>query len=112
MGFLQPAPQPIEYEERSPRPHLERIKVLAQDWALSGFGTPYFVYLLYVVKLVLYAGGGLLLISATTPGLGGLGDLGEWGTETIVFQKAVIWTLLWEGLGVGGGSAASPAPSR
>jgi hypothetical protein len=104
MGFLQPAPQPIEYEEWSRRPHLERIKVLAQDWALNGFGTPYFVYLLYVVKLVLYAGGGLLLISATTPGLGGLGDLGEWWTEPIVFQKAVIWTLLWEVLGLGAGS--------
>jgi hypothetical protein len=104
MGFFQPSPQPVEYEEWSRRPHLERIKVLAQDWALNGFGTPYFVYLLYVVKLVLYAGGGLLLISATTAGLGGLGDLGEWWTEPIVFQKAVIWTLLWEVLGLGAGS--------
>ena len=77
---------------------------LAQDWALNGFGTPCFVYLLYVVKLVLYAGGGLLLISATTTGLGGLGDLGDWWTEPIVFQKAVIWTMLWEVLGLGAGS--------
>jgi len=104
MGFLQPAPQPVEYEEWRRRPHLERIKVLAQDWAENGFGTPYFVYLLYVVKIVVYALGGLLLISATTPGLGGLGDVGEWWTEPIVFQKAVIWTMLWEVLGLGAGS--------
>lgn len=104
MGFLNPTPPPLAYEEWKRRPHLERIKVLAQDWALNGFGTPYFVYLLYVVKLVLYAGGGLLVISATTPGLGGLGDLGDWWTEPIVFQKAVIWTMLWEVLGLGAGS--------
>jgi hypothetical protein len=104
MGFMQPTPPPFEYEEWRRRPHLERIKVLAQDWALNGFGTPYFVYLLYIVKLVLYAGGGLLLISAATQGLGGLGDLGSWWSEPIVFQKAVIWTMLWEVLGFGAGS--------
>jgi hypothetical protein len=104
MGFFSPADPPFEYSEWRRRPHLERIKVLAQDWALNGFGTPTFVYLLYILKLVLYAGGGLLLISATTSGLGGLGDLGDWWTEPIVFQKAVIWTMLWEVLGLGAGS--------
>ena len=104
MGFIDPSPPPFEYEQWRRLPHLERIKACAQDWALNGFGTPYFVYLLYIAKLILYAGGGLLLISATTPGLGGLGDLGSWWTEPIVFQKAVIWTLLWEVLGLGAGS--------
>jgi hypothetical protein len=104
MSFTQPSPPPMEYEEWRRRPHLERIKVLAQDWALNGFGTPSFVYLLYIFKLVIYAGGGLLLISATTDGLGGLGSLGDWWTEPIVFQKAVIWTMLWEVLGLGAGS--------
>jgi Transmembrane protein of unknown function (DUF3556) len=104
MSFTQPAPPPFEYEEWKRRPHLERIKVLAQDWALNGFGTPGFVYLLYIFKLIVYAGGGLLVISATTTGLGGLGNLGDWWTEPIVFQKAVIWTMLWEVLGLGAGS--------
>jgi hypothetical protein len=104
MGLLDPAPPPFEVEEWKTRSHLERIKPLAQDWALNGFGTPYAVYLLYVLKLIVYAGGGLLLISATTAGLGGLGDLGSWWTEPIVFQKAVVWTMLWEILGLGAGS--------
>jgi len=104
MGFIDPSPPPFEYEQWRRLPHLERIKACAQDWALNGFGTPYFVYLLYIAKLILYAGGGLLVISATTPGLGGLGELGSWWTEPIVFQKAVIWTMLWEVLGLGAGS--------
>jgi hypothetical protein len=104
MGFIKPAPPPFDVEEWRRRPHLERIKPLAQDWAVNGFGAPYAVYLLYLVKLVVYAGGGLLLISATTAGLGGLGNLGSWWTEPIVFQKAVVWTMLWEVLGLGAGS--------
>jgi Transmembrane protein of unknown function (DUF3556) len=104
MGFIAPAAPPLELEEWKKLSHLERIKPLAQDWALNGFGTPYFVYLLYIVKLVVYTGGGLLVISATTKGLGGLGSLSSWWTEPIVFEKAVVWTMLWEVLGLGAGS--------
>ncbi|HEY5054263.1 MAG TPA: DUF3556 domain-containing protein, partial [Solirubrobacterales bacterium] len=104
MGLLTPAPPPFDLDEWERLPHLERIKPLAQDWAVNGFGTPVAVYFLYIVKLLLYAGGGLLLISATTSGLGGIGDLGSWWTEPIVFQKAVVWTMLWEVLGLGAGS--------
>jgi hypothetical protein len=103
MGWLSPAPAPFDVEDWRTRPHLERIRWLARDWALNGFGTPHAVYLLYVVKLVLYAGGGLLVISVTTPGLG-LGDLSSWWAEPIVFEKAVVWTMLWEVLGLGAGS--------
>jgi len=104
MGFTTPVPPPFDVEEWQRRPHLERIKPLAQDWALNGFGTPTAVYLLYLVKLVIYAGAGLLLISLTTPGLGGVADLGSWWTQPIFFQKIVVWTMLWEVLGLGAGS--------
>jgi hypothetical protein len=104
MGFFQPSEPPFDIAEWRSRPYLERIKPLTQDWAENGFGTPYFVYLLYLVKIAIYAVGGLLLIAATTPGLGGLGSLGDWWTEPIVFQKAVVWTMLWEALGLGAGS--------
>jgi hypothetical protein len=103
MGLLDPAPPPFEIEEWEARPYLERIKALAQDWAVNGFGTPPAVYLLYVAKLIVFTLGGLLVISLTA-GLGGLGNLGSWWTEPIVFQKAVVWTMLWEILGLGAGS--------
>jgi hypothetical protein len=104
MGFIAPAPPPVDIEEWKQKPHLERIKPLAQDWAVNGFGTPTAIYLIYVVKLIIFAVGGLLLISATTPGLGGLGDIGDWWTEPIVFQKVVVWLILWEVIGLGCGS--------
>jgi transmembrane protein DUF3556 len=96
MGLLDPAPPPFEVEEWRRLPHLERIKPLAQDWALNGFGTPVAVYFLYVFKVLAYAGGGALLIFATS-------GWPAW-TDPVVFQKAVIWTLLWEVLGLGAGS--------
>ncbi|HEU5252657.1 MAG TPA: DUF3556 domain-containing protein [Solirubrobacterales bacterium] len=96
MGLLDPAPPPFEYAEWRRLPHLERIKPLAQDWALNGFGTPVAVYFLYVFKILAYAGLGALLIFGTS----------GWPAwyEPIVFQKAVIWTMLWEVLGLGAGS--------
>jgi hypothetical protein len=96
MGLLDPAPPPFEVSEWRRLPHLERIKPLAQDWALNGFGTPVAVYFLYVFKILAYVGlGGLLIFAAS-----------GWPAwyEPIVFQKAVIWTMLWEVLGLGAGS--------
>jgi len=96
MGLLDPAPPPFEVSEWRRLPHLERIRPLAQDWALNGFGTPVAVYFLYVFKIFAYAGLGFLLIEATS-------GWPAW-TDPIVFQKAVIWTMLWEVLGLGAGS--------
>jgi hypothetical protein len=104
MGFITPSPPPFDLEEWKAKPHLERLKPLAQDWAVNGFGTPTAVYLLYVFKLIVFAIGGFALIGATTPGLGGLGDFGDWWTEPIVFQKVVVWLVLWEVVGLGCGS--------
>jgi len=103
MGFIQPSPPPVDVEEWKRLPHLARLKPLVQDWGVNGFGTPYVVYLLYIVKLVIYSVGAALVIS-TTPGLGGLGDFGDWWTEPILWQKLAVWTLLWEVIGLGCGS--------
>ncbi len=96
MGLLDPAPPPFEVSEWRRLSHLERIKPLAQDWALNGFGTPVAIYFLYVFKILAYAGLGALLIFATS-------GWPSW-TDPIVFEKAVIWTMLWEVLGLGAGS--------
>jgi transmembrane protein DUF3556 len=104
MGFLQPTPPPFDLEELRAKPYLTRLKLNCQDWAVNGFAPPDAVYLLYIVKLVLYLFLAALVISLTTPGVGGLGDIGDWWTQPIVFQKFVVWTLVWEILGLGSGS--------
>ena len=104
MGWLQPSPPPFDLEEWKSKPYLARLKPLVQDWAVNGFGTPYFIYFLYLFKLVVYVAGAFALISLTTPGLGGLGDVGDWWSQPVVFQKLAAWTMLWEIVGLGSGS--------
>src|SRR3954447_1567271 len=104
MGFVQPSPPPFDLEEWRSQPYLTRLRMNCQDWAVNGFAPPDAVYLLYAIKLVLYLFLAALVITMTTPGVGGLGDIGDWWHEPIVFQKFVVWTAIWEIIGLGSGS--------
>jgi hypothetical protein len=104
MSFLQPSAPPFDLDEWKTWPYLTRIKAQAQDWAVNGFGTPGVVYVLYLVKLTVFVVGAFFVISITTPGIGTLGDIGDWWTTPIVFQKFAVWTLVWEICGLGSGS--------
>ena len=101
MGWFQPTPPPFDLDEWRAKPYLSRLKPVCQDWAVNGFGTPHLIYFLYVFKLIIFSVGAFLLVSLTTPGIGGLGDIGDWWTQPIVFQKLAAWTMLWEVLGLG-----------
>ncbi len=103
LGFTTPRLPDIDLAEWRTRPHQRRLEPLAKDWALNGFGTPEAIYLVYLVKLAGYAFGALVVISATS-NVGGIGDFGSWWTQPITYQKLVVWTLLWEILGLGCGS--------
>jgi len=41
---------------------------------------------------------------ATSPSLGGVGTIGRWWLEPIAFEKAIVWSMLFEVLGLGCGS--------
>lgn len=104
MGLIKPLLPDLDMAQWRSLPHLRRLKPLAQHWVDHGFGTPYAIHLLYVMKAAGYAVGGLAVAAATTPGIGSLGDFGSWWFELIVYQKIVIWTLLFEVVGIGCGS--------
>ena len=58
---------------------------------------------------MIYVGGAALVIS-TTPGLGSVFDPASWWDQPIVYQKLIVWTLLYEVVGLGCGSG--PLTSR
>ncbi|MEU2713219.1 DUF3556 domain-containing protein [Streptomyces sp. NPDC007205] len=103
MGFLAPNTANVDIQQWRTRPYQQRIRPLAEHWATHGFGTPGIVHLLYLTKITAYALGGIAVVFAT-PGVGGIADFGSWWAEPIVYQKLVVWTLLWEVLGLGCGS--------
>jgi hypothetical protein len=106
MGFKEPDFPPVDPATYRQTPFLERMRTLQRFWVDYGFGTAKEVHMLYVYKFTFYAVVGLLIAWATTPALPGFTDVGGWLTEPIVYQKMLVWTVLFEVLGL----AASSGP--
>ncbi len=102
MGFLKPDMPVVDFAEWSKGSRSEKIRPMAQHWAEVGFGTPVVMHLFYVVKILLYILGGWLFALATT-GVDGFTNVAQWWTEPIVFQKVVLYTMLFEVIGLGCG---------
>jgi hypothetical protein len=103
LALLKPVPPPYDPLEWAKLPFAQKARLVCQAWAMQGYGSPLGVYLLYALKLCLYAGG-WLFFCGFTPGMGGLADIGEWWLRPEAFQKAILFSLLFEILGLGCGS--------
>src|SRR6185312_2294099 len=80
----------------------EKIRPMARHWAEVGFGTPVALHLFYVVKILLYILVAWLIV-LTTSGINGFPDVKSWYAEPIVFEKVVLYTMLFEVVGLGCG---------
>jgi Transmembrane protein of unknown function (DUF3556) len=103
MGFMSPELPDVDPDTWQARPRATRLQIVTRHWVEHGFGTPYGAYLLYLIKIGVYVAAPAAIISLT-PGLGGLGRIGDWWTQPIVYQKFIVFTLLFEVLGFGCGS--------
>jgi hypothetical protein len=103
MGLLDPTLPPYDALAWRELPFAERARLACQAWALQGYGTPLAVYLVYALKVVLYVAG-WWLFCRFSPGLGDLGAIASWWLAPVAFQKAILWSLLFEILGLGCGS--------
>ena len=102
MGFLKPDLPVVDFAEWSKGTRAEKLRPMARHWAEVGFGTPVALHLFYVVEIVLYILGGWLF-ALTTKGIDGFLNVGAWWSEPIVFQKVVLYTMLFEVIGLGCG---------
>ncbi|VBA51773.1 hypothetical protein LAUMK191_02289 [Mycobacterium attenuatum] len=103
MGFMSPELPDVDPATWQSLPRATRLQIVTRHWVDHGFGTPYAAYLLYLVKIGVYVAAPAAIISLT-PGLGGLGHIADWWTQPIVYQKVIIFTLLFEVMGFGCGS--------
>ncbi|TLG09882.1 DUF3556 domain-containing protein [Nocardia cyriacigeorgica] len=102
MGFLRPNLPVVDYEEWSKGTRSEKIRPMARHWAEVGFGTPVALHLFYVLKIALYILAAWSIVLSTS-GIDGFTAVGSWWTEPIVFQKVVLFTMLFEVVGLGCG---------
>lgn len=103
MGLTAPALPDFDLDDWAARPEGERVRMMCESWAVQGFGAPLGAYAFYVVKLVLYVWLWTVFV-ARAPGVAGLADIGDWWSSAIAFEKAIVWTMLFEVLGLGCGS--------
>ena len=103
MGFIRPNLPVVDVAEWSKRARAERLVPMARHIAENGFGTPLVMHVMYGVKIALYIVGGWFF-ALSTKGLGelaGFTNVAAWWSEPIVFQKAVLYTMLFEVVGFG-----------
>ena len=100
MGFVQPNLPVVDMAEWSKKPRAERVVPMVRHIAENGFGTPLIMHVMYGIKIALYILGAWLFAWSTN-GIDGFTNVAAWWTEPIVFEKAVLYTMLFEVVGLG-----------
>lgn len=103
VKLVSPSVPEFDLRDWARRPERERVRMMCESWALEGFGAPLAAYLLYVLKIVAYVWVWVLFV-ARDPQVAGWSDIGQWWATAAAFQKAIVWTMLFEVLGFGCGS--------
>lgn len=102
MGFKTGDFPPVDLATFLQEPLRHRVKALSLHWVEYGFGTPRMIATTYVLKVVfLWALIGAVIITATS-GVGWFWQVDQWWNQPIVYQKAIVWTMLLEAIGLAG----------
>ncbi len=70
MALTQPHLPAVDPDAFLQKPLMERMRLLATDWAENGFGSTRLVHLTYIVKLVVFFAIGGITVATATSGLG------------------------------------------
>ena len=100
VGFIQPNHPDLDLPTWRRGTRQERMRPLVRHFCEVGFGSPDAVTLVYLVKIVLYVLVGWLFV-LSTPGIDGFRLVSDWWRAPVVFYKFVLWTMLFEVLGLG-----------
>jgi hypothetical protein len=101
--FFKPVPPPYDPLEWQTKSLADKSRMVCAAWAMQGYGTPLGVYAVYALKVIAYVWG-WLYFCRFTPGLGRLSNFDVWWLAPVAFEKAILWSMLFEILGLGCGS--------
>ncbi|MBV8927644.1 MAG: DUF3556 domain-containing protein, partial [Mycobacteriaceae bacterium] len=102
MSFTTPEFPSVDPDIFLAKPLMERVQFLTRHWAENGFGSPRMVHAIYIAKLVFFYVLGGVVVATVTSGLPAFWHVGQWWDQPIVYQKAILWTVLLETIGVAG----------
>ena len=101
--LIKPIPPPYDPLVWAKQPFPEKARLVCNAWAMQGYGTPLAVYLVYALKVAAFVGAWVFWCGFS-PGMGTLATIREWALTPLAFQKVIVWSLLFEILGLGCGS--------
>lgn len=103
MGLLDPIAPPYDPLDWAKKPFPEKARMVCESWAMQGYGAPITGLVFYGLKIVFYIAMWVFFCRFSA-GIDSVATIGDWWLEPIAFQKAVLWSLLFEVLGLGCGS--------
>ncbi|MBW2391677.1 MAG: DUF3556 domain-containing protein, partial [Deltaproteobacteria bacterium] len=82
-------------------PFPSRMRLICRMWASQENATPFVVLLMYWLKYLFVFVGGWAFFSSFSSNYAGLFSIGAWAFTGVAFQKAVVWAMLYESIGLG-----------
>lgn len=101
--LIAPQPLPFDYDEWQQKPFNERVVMLCRAWAIQGYGAPVAVYSFYFLKIAFYISMWFFFCSYSVS-LGTYHTFTAWWFQPEAICKAVVWSMLFESIGMGCGS--------
>ena len=102
MGFTKPHLPDVDPDTFLAKPLMERMRILVLNWAENGFGSPRMVHTVYIAKLLFFYALGGILVATLTSGLPAFWHVSGWWNQPIVYEKAILWTVLLKLMNVAG----------
>lgn len=103
MPFIKPKLPAYDGLEWEALPFHERARLVCEAWCLDGYGTPWAIHVVYLLKVLGFVGL-WFFFCGFTDGMGSISNIGEWWASPTAFQKAIVLTMMLEGLGIAGSS--------
>ena len=102
MGFTTPDFPDVDPDEFLAKPLMERIRAPGAELGRERVRVARMVHVIYLVKLVVFYVLGVVVIVTLTSDLPAFWHVAQWWDQPIVYQKAILWTVLLELIGVAG----------
>ncbi|MCX6198026.1 MAG: DUF3556 domain-containing protein [Bacteroidetes bacterium] len=101
--LLSPKPLPFTFDDWIKEPFAKRITMLCVAWTTQGYGAPILIYAFYLFKILLYIAGWFFSCSFSNAFIGAT-QIIHWWFAPEALEKFLLWSILFEVLGLGCGS--------